>query len=342
MKKIYNIVWAMLLFSCNESTIYDKQTYSTFPETIKLQGKDIILTDSVYFSYPQILVEDTLCCIYDMAVKEGRCCHIFKFPEFEYKYSLVTFGRGKDEMINLPSSIKFRHGYIDMLDNTNKRVLRYNVLDTTAVPSPVYSFKNYILDFVPVSDTSFAAISTSPQHTHRIKIYDQSGTIIDTLLPLPKLKKAIPTDFDVNEVWASLLWFDAKDTLLITATQNGEVLDFINLHTKKHQVAVGAGGKPELDYKGKTITIPGKIVGFSEISADDQYIYTLFSGISQKDFIWENANENYKLQVYDKLGNPIRQYIFDRPVSSCYVDMKNKKIYATDKTSEWMLSVFNF
>ena len=82
MKKIYNIVWAMLLFSCNESTIYDKQTYSTFPETIKLQGKDIILTDSVYFSYPQILVEDTLCCIYDMAVKEGRCCHIFKFPEF--------------------------------------------------------------------------------------------------------------------------------------------------------------------------------------------------------------------------------------------------------------------
>ena len=165
--------------------------------------------------------------------------------------------------------------------------------------------------------------------------------MILSLLPLPKLKKAIPTDFDVNEVWASLLWFDAKDTLLITATQNGEVLDFINLHTKKHQVAVGAGGKPELDYKGKTITIPGKIVGFSEISADDQYIYTLFSGISQKDFIWENANENYKLQVYDKLGNPIRQYIFDRPVSSCYVDMKNKKIYATDKTSEWMLSVFN-
>ena len=96
-----------------------------------------------------------------------------------------------------------------------------------------------------------------------------------------------------------------------------------------------------MDYKGKTITIPGKIVGFSEISADDQYIYTLFSGIRQKDFIWENANENYKLQVYDKLGNPIRQYIFDRPVSSCYVDMKNKKIYATDKTSEWMLSVFN-
>ena len=95
---------------------------------------------------------------------------------------------------------------------------------------------------------------------------------------------------------------------------SGEVLDFINLQTKGHRTAVGAGGKPELDYKGNTITIPGKIIGFNGISADDQYIYTLFSGISQKDFIWENAEENYKLQIYDKQGKPVCQYIFD---SSC-------------------------
>ena len=96
-----------------------------------------------------------------------------------------------------------------------------------------------------------------------------------------------------------------------------------------------------MDYKDKTITIPGKIIGFNEISADDQYVYALFSGISQKDFIWKNAEENYKLQIYDKQGTPICQYTFDRPVTSCYVDMKNRKIYATDRISEWMLSVFD-
>lgn len=325
----------------NKSVIYDIQTYSSFPKTIKLQGQDIKLSDSVYFSVPKIFVADTLCCIYDMAVKEGCCCHIFKYPEFKYKYSLVKVGRGKDEIINLPSSIEFQEGYIDILDNINKKILRYNVLDTTITPIPIYSLKDYILDFVPLSDTSFAAISTSPQHTHRIKIYNQSGNIIDTLLPLPKLKKAMPTDFDINEVWASHLWYDAKDTLLIVATQHGEVLDFINLQTKRHRTAVGAGGKPELDYKGNTITIPGKIIGFNGISADDQYIYTLFSGISQKDFIWENAEENYKLQIYDKQGKPVCQYIFDRPVTSCYVDMKHRKIYTTDRISEWMLSVFD-
>ncbi len=341
MRKIYVIVVFLFLFSCHKATIYDKQTYSSFPETVKLHGQDIKLKDSVYFSVPKIFIDDTLCCIYDIAVKEGCCCHIFKFPEFKYKYSLVKVGRGKDEIINLPSSIKFQQGYIDIVDNINKKNLRYNVLDTAAAPISIYSLKDYILDFVPLSDTSFVAISTSPQHTHRIKIYNQSGIIIDALLPLPKLKKAIPTNFDINEVWASKLWYNAKDSLLIVATQNGEVLDFINLQTKEHYISVGPGGKPELDYKDKTITIPGKIIGFNEISADDQYVYALFSGISQKDFIWKNAEENYKLQIYDKQGTPICQYTFDRPVTSCYVDMKNRKIYATDRISEWMLSVFD-
>ncbi len=94
MKNLYLFFIAITCYACQENTIYDRQTYSEFSKTEKLEGREIKLQDSIFFTTPQILVEDSLCCIYDLAAQEGHYCHIFKFPEFIYKYSMVKVGRG--------------------------------------------------------------------------------------------------------------------------------------------------------------------------------------------------------------------------------------------------------
>lgn len=340
MKHLYIFFIAVAFYACQENTIYDKQTYSEFLTTEKLEGLEIKLQDSIFFSTPQILAEDSLCCIYDLAAQEGYYCHIFKFPEFIYKYSMVKAGRGVNEIINPSPHVKLHKNNLYVADNVNQKLVCYDITDPSATPTVFSVLKDYIFDFTILNDTSVTVVAFVNNRTHRIKIYNSAGDVTDSLLPLPELKKAIPNHFDANQIWGSVLAYDAQNNTIILATQNGEVLESVNLTTREHRFAVGPGGKPDLDYKGKNITIPGKIIGFKEISIHNEYIYTLFSGISNKDYIWNNADENYKMQVYDQTGRPIKQYIFDRPITSCYIDSKHNKIYATDKTSEWMLSVF--
>ncbi|MDE7374366.1 MAG: TolB-like 6-bladed beta-propeller domain-containing protein [Odoribacter sp.] len=339
MKNLYLFLMAVMFCACQEHTMYDKQTYAKFPIVEKLQGRDVELHDSIFFTYPQILVEDSLCCIYDLAAQEGYYCHIFKFPEFVYKYSMVKVGRGVNEIVNPSCYVRLYKNGLYIADNANQKLLCYNMLDTSASPVVFSRLKDFVFDFTILNDTSVAIVSPVST-THRIRVYNSTGDVMDSLLLLPEVKRAVPSNFRDSEIWTSVLEYDAQNNMIALATQDGEVLEFVNLTTQKHHIAVGPGGKPEFGYKGKDISFPGKIVGFKNISIYDGYVYALFSGISREDFIWNNADEDYKMQVYDKTGKPVKQYIFDRPISSCYVDLKHNRIYATDKTSEWMLSVF--
>lgn len=340
MKRLSIFLIVCVFHACQENTIYDKQTYSKFPTVENLRGKDIILHDSIFFTLPQILIEDSLCCIYDMAAKEEHYCHIFKFPEFEYKYSMVKVGRGENEIINPAPCAKLYRNNLYIADCMHQRLLRYDLTDTSSAPTVFAVLKDYIFDFTILNDTNVAAVSLGKNDTHRIKIYNSAGDVIDSLFPLPKFKKTRPGEIGVSEIWASYLAYDAPDNTLVMATQHGEVLESFNLMTKEHRLAVGPGEKPQLGHKGKAITFSGKIVGFSHTSVHEGYMYTLFSGINNIDFIWNNAEENYKMQVYDQTGQPIKQYTFDRPITSFYIDWEHNRIYTTDKTSEWMLSVF--
>ncbi len=340
MKSLCVLLVFVVLYACQEASRYDKQTYSDISVVEKLNGQEVVLQDSIFFTTPKIMIQDSLCCIFDLGAREGHFCHIFTYPDFTYKYSMVKVGRGENEIIN-PSRVRLYKNHVYIVDNLRQKIWCYDITNPDTQPICSYAFKDFLYDFVILNDGSLV-VSSVVNKIYRINRYDSQGNILDSLLQIPSYRRDNRSLSNINEIWLSLLGYDSQDNVLVLGTKFGEVLETLNMKTKEYRIAVGPGGKPAFDYKGKNIVIPGKILGFNEISVYGEYIYALFSGISQKDFIWNDTDENYKLYVYTKQGKPIKCYQFDRPVSSCCIDWKRKKIYATDKTSEWMLSVFEF
>lgn len=337
--KIGLVCFVILFCACSES-VYNKQTYVSFTDNRELIGKDIVLSDSVFFTTPDILIVDSLCCIFDQSSTE-HYCHIFAFPQFDYKYSLVKRGRGQNEIITPPSCVKIFAGYLYIADGVQQQILKFDLRDSTNIPIEKYNINDFINDFAIINDSVFAITSISPGEKFRIKIYNKHGIKIDSLLPLPSVYKKMSNNFSDSHIWASEIAYDSLNRQLILATGNGEVLDIVQYPGKKHHTSIGPGLKPQLDYRGQSVIIPGKIFGFKTLRCFDGKIYTLFSGTPQQDVIWDKVENVYYMQQYDEYGNPLSRYTFDRPITSFFIDKTNHKIYATDRISPYMLSVFD-
>lgn len=66
------------------------------------------------------------------------------------------------------------------------------------------------------------------------------------------------------------------------ATQLGEALEIYNLKTQTHNVIYGPAGEPQFIAKGGE-GFPTGIKGFVDIQVTDDYIYTVFDGMSWKE-----------------------------------------------------------
>lgn len=339
MKVIY-IVFIFIVLGCAGKSVYDEQTYSEFPENKLLTGRDIILSDSIFFTTPDIFHIDSLCCIFDQSAKDYYC-HIFSFPEFEYKYSLIKCGRGENEIMNPVPSLKIKDKYLYIANRNPGQILKYDLTDNSNIPKERFLINDVIDNFALLNDSVFAVTSISPKEKFRIKIYNKYGKKIDSLLSIPKVERLKPSNVSDAQIWYSLLDYDTLHKRLITITVSGEVLEVIDYPGEKYYIQVGAGQKPQFAYRGKTAIIPGRIVGFNKLKVVGDKIYTLFSPTLVEDLIWNKAEEVFFIQQYDNIGKPNVKYTTDRLITSFFIDEENKKIYATDRESPYMLSEFS-
>ena len=340
MKKLLIINFILLVFvvSCSRAT-YDKQTYSHIPDVIKIVGTPITLPDSIFFAYPQMKIKDSLCCIWDQSFQKKHF-HIFTFPGFEYIYSLAHVGRGYNEIIQ-PGDFDLTTHYLYAYDLNLKKLYSYDVKNRASKPNECIDYNMLKLydaqRFCMIGDSLAAFYTTNIQNI--IYIIDKKGNMMDSLLKRPLLN-----DWNyhmISSSWNSCISFLHGN--IVCATISAEVIDVVNISNKKHRIFVGPGGKPRPLQRGNSF-LPVSFFGFQNIFLTDNYIYTLFSGMTwdeyrEKSKAKQNTDKNY-IRVYDYNGNLINVYDTDENLLSIYVDESANKIYATVYDNENSIYVY--
>lgn len=106
--------------------------------------------------------------------------------------------------------------------------------------------------------------------------------------PIKNIGK-IPTEISYEQyihpalaqAWRSFTDYNPKNGIYAMATQLGEALEIYNLKTQTHNVIYGPAGEPQFIAKGGE-GFPTGIKGFVDIQVTDDYIYTVFDGMSWK------------------------------------------------------------
>ncbi len=123
------------------------------------------------------------------------------------------------------------------------------------------------------------------------------------------------------------------------ATQLGEALEIYNLKTQTHNVIYGPAGEPQFIAKGGE-GFPTGIKGFVDIQVTDDYIYTVFDGMSwkERDKFYERGMSAPKgghfLYVFDLAGNPVRKYTLDKNILGIHINEKTNTGIATCAESD--------
>lgn len=306
MRKLF--AFALLLFltlSCN-SEKNSEQRYSDFPETENLYAKEIILSDSVFFRYPQMVVSDSLCCIFDSGAPNGYYCHIFSFPDFKYKYSLVGKGRAANELANA-KEVELRGNDLYLIGST--KILKCNISNPKIEPVKAYDIKERLLRVAIIDDSTYVG-SSEIYRLNRAMMYNKEGDVITSLLePLEENDMPKESYFSPQAVWQSFIRYDKNADEIFFATICGEVLDRLNLKTKEHKSMAGPLGEPEIYDGGGWYT--NKYNGFGDLNIYEDDIYTIFTGSITQDVMNETTTEKPMIQVYDRDFNPKKRYIVD-------------------------------
>ena len=328
----------MLIFicSCDNKNNSGVILYEDFPSTENLKGKEIMLNDSIYFTYPELIVKDSICCILDSNAPNGYFCYVFTFPDFKYKYRLGAKGNAANELI-LAYEAQIIDNYLYIKDV--KKIMRYDLNNPTHQPKEAFKVKEHIYRSVIINDSIYAG-SSDNHPLQRIQLYNRDGDVIKHLLPpIENVIKNVA--FTPQAVWCSFIRYDKKTNCLFLATTGGEVIDRINLDSEEHISSIGPIGRPEIYHKDGVYST-SNFQGFGNFGISDNKIYALFSGLAMDEVWKEDPSHKNCMQVYDIDGNPLKRYTFDRNLISFYVDKLNRKIYATDTSSEFMLSVYDF
>lgn len=157
----------------------------------------------------------------------------------------------------------------------------------------------------------------------------------------------IPTEINYEQdirpalaqAWRSFTDYNPKNGIYAMATQLGETLEIYNLKTQTHNVIYGPGGEPQFIAKGGE-GFPTGIKGFVDIQVTDDYIYTVFDGMSwkERDKFYERGMAAPKgghfLYVFDLEGNPVRKYTLDKNILGIHIDEKTNIGIATCAESD--------
>lgn len=138
-----------------------------------------------------------------------------------------------------------------------------------------------------------------------------------------------------------------RESLLVAATQLGEVLEIYNLQNGFHRVCLGPKGEPEFKLAGG-YAIPDGIMGFSDVQVTNEAIYAVFHGHTFKEIMAQHQKEGRAtdggqyIYVFNLQGEPLCKYTLDRYITGFHVDERNKTITATDVNNDQPIVEFRF
>lgn len=310
--------------------------YSSFPDEKNLTAQEVSL-DSVLFRYPfRVTVRDSIAIVMDLH-NTDYYFHAFSYPEWKH---LVSFGKRGEAPEEMLSAEMFQFNSLDSiwaLDANRMQISRWSIdpQKVTAKREQIIPLDRQLvrsLDFY-ATDTCF--LITDYLGDFRYHQVDYSGKSFKNVGEIPtetnNKKEVRPA---LAQAWRSFTDYNPQKGIYAMVTQLGEAIEIYNLKENTHTVLYGPNGEPQFQTVG-TEGIPTGIMGFSDIRITDQYIYTVFHGVSfkEKEAIYQQGKNpedgGRYIYVFDLKGNPVRKYTLDYPVYGIDVNEKTKTIIAT-------------
>ena len=341
-----NILYILLigistLISCSGSPDSLYPLYTTFPDekTVATQETSI---DSVFFRYPyRVTVRDSVAIIMDLH-NDSHYFYAFTYPGWK---PIAPFGKRGEAPGEMLSAEMFQFSALDSvwaLDANRMLITRWSV---SPVDKTVSCKEEIRLDTKLVRSLDFyrmesAFLITDYLGDFRYHKVSHSGKPIKSIGEIPT---EINYEQDIRpalaQAWRSFTDYNPKNGIYAMATQLGETLEIYNLKTQTHNVIYGPGGEPQFIAKGGE-GFPTGIKGFVDIQVTDDYIYTVFDGMSwkERDKFYERGMAAPKgghfLYVFDLEGNPVRKYTLDKNILGIHIDEKTNIGIATCAESD--------
>ncbi len=309
----------------------------------ELTSKAVALDTADVLRYPfRITVKENVAIILDLHHPD-YFYHAFTYPEWKYITSFGKRGEGIDEMI-AGSALQFLSlDSIWTLDNRKQQISRWHLIPSegTVKCEETVDLDKVLgipMDFC-VTGSTF--LITNYQSGHRFVEVDRKGKLL-------RAYGAIPTEKQKNKqsstvlalAWRSFIAYHPSTSVLVLATQLGEVLEINSLRNTDPIVLYGPYGEPIFQATPNGQIIPTGIMGFSDIKITDNYIYAVFHGRPFKEISAayqkgeRAADGGYSIYVYDLKGNLIKKYMLTIPIYGIDVNEETNIIIATSVNTD--------
>lgn len=341
MKKNNILVIFILLsifYGCDNKDNTQIKKINNFPSNRNVSTVNIQLLGENLIDYPvKIIKKDSLLFLLDIGNTSDYFVHCYSFPNCQYIQSFFKHGQGPDEFISI-NNIQIYRDTLYAYNSTNEiffipldNFLRKSLKLKKYKMSSDYGFLNR---GCKIKESFFFPVFNK-LNKNRILEFKMNGELKSSF------GKLTTNLSEINEATyqAYMPFLHGKDSILVAATQFGEVLDIYNIHDHKQITIVGKKGYPEFQ-NINGFAINKGIIGYEDVQVTNNRIYALFNGENEKDKKFNRQGGKY-IYVFSLDGLQLIKLTIDRRCIGFFVDEDNQKIYLLDVNSDEPLFSIN-
>lgn len=322
-----------IFYGCN--TNRGSINYDKFPIEKNVELLEINLTDTFYMHYPKkIAMADSLFFILDLSAKE-YFVQCYSYPSFEHICSLFKKGQGDGEAVSI-NNIQCMNDTLFAYDATNTVYsVEMKTIHSENIPIGKHKLPGdfgFLNKGMRIGNDYYFPTFTQLNNGRIIK-FENNGK---TVLLFGNINKEDNSELSAATYQAWLPYLGGNDSILVAATQFGEVIDIFYLGNNNMQRTIkGQCGDPVFQ-EFNSYAINKGIMGFWDVAVTSKYIFALFDGTKVAEQTMDKQGGRI-VYVFDYNGNPQLKLNLNRQASSLYLDEKGERIYFLDVNSDMPL-----
>lgn len=276
--------------------------------------------------------------------------HIFNKHTGEFIQSAAPRGRGPGEFVNYVRLVDTIKDTIYLSEGSSDRpVYLYNLTDFVNKANnfrkvDISGCSRSYLNIFPANEGFLSAPATKGD---RFAMHDKRGKMVSVYHKFPHLG----VELDTLHLWKMIqlrtsLAMKPDRNKFAAVTMLGAILEIYSIENNKIQL------EKEMKFYPPKILLntstsrsrihPDCIIGFWNAVATNDFIYTIFSGKTEKDFQNTPLLADF-VYVFDWEGNPVKSYAIPCKIKWLSIDEQTKRAYITTVDEEGIdvLGYFN-
>ena len=329
-KVIVSITCLSILIACNKMGSGSIIQVNEFPENSDITCVQMHLSEDNLVEYPcKVIVTDSMLFLLDLGRAADYFVHSYSLVDYLYHQSFFKRGQGPDEYLSI-NNIQILRDTLYAYSSTNEVVCL--PLDNIGNDTEINRYKmssdfGYLNRGHKINEYFYFPVFNSFNDNRMLEL-NRNGELVSSFGELVSDLSAI----DIVAYQAYMPFLNGRDSILVAATQFGEVLEIYNLNDYSQTTVVGKNGYPKFQEINGFAVNKG-IVGYEDVQVTERYIYALFNGESEELKVVNRQGGRY-LYVYSHDGTPMLKLTLDRYIIAFFVDELNQRAYLLDVNSD--------